>query len=132
MGTWGYGPFEDDLALDWVLELEEAEDWSVVENALRAAAETAPEEYLESPEGREAWAAAAVVVAADNRVIGLPDKVSLWLTAHGDTRPPELRRLASDALERVLGDESELVALWKESGRDEFEANVRTLASMLD
>ena len=28
MGTWGTGPFDDDMASDWVWELQEADDWA--------------------------------------------------------------------------------------------------------
>lgn len=30
MGAWGHGPFDNDDAGDWVWELEESEDFSVV------------------------------------------------------------------------------------------------------
>ena len=66
MGAWGTGPFDDDNASDWVWELQEADDWRVVEQALRGAADVDATTYLEAPDGQIAWAAAAVVAAPGN------------------------------------------------------------------
>lgn len=128
MGTWGTGPFDDDNASDWAAEAEEAEDWSVVEQALRVPGDG----YLEAPDGQTAWAAAAVVAAADDgSAVQLPENVSAWVDAHRASRPAELRALAVQALQRVLGDQSELAELWQESGDAEWRTNVQQLASRL-
>ena len=102
MGTWGYGPFDDDIALEWVLELEDARDWSVVEGALKTVAATPLDVYLQPPDAQVAWAAAATVAAVEHPEVALPDRVAAWLRAHRETRPPELRPLAAEALQRVL------------------------------
>jgi hypothetical protein len=110
MGRWGYGPFDDDDALEWVLELEEARDWRAVEGALRAAAAMPLDAYLQPADAQVAWAAAAVVAAASSAV-AVPDRVAAWLEGHRATCPPELRPLAVEALRRVLAarpDRSEL------------------------
>src|SRR4051812_31805761 len=103
MGTWGDGPFDDDNASDWVWELQEAHDWSVVETALRSAADTGADDYLEAPDGQIAWAAAAIVAASDDRQsIKVPEEVAAWLDGHRDQRPPMMRSLALQAVQRVL------------------------------
>jgi hypothetical protein len=132
MGTWGTGPFEDDNASDWAWELEEADDWSVVETALRAAAEVPGDAYLEAPDGQIAWAAAAVVAASENpSEVPLPDELRAWLDRHQDSRPSQLRPLALAATQRVLADNSELVELWRDEGEDEWRANVEGLTRFL-
>jgi hypothetical protein len=131
MGTWGTGPFDSDDALDWVWELQEAPDWSMVDSALRTAADTAPDVDLEAPAGQVAWAAATVVTAAAHPGVAVPDEVAPWLDRHRGACPAELRSLASRALERVLADRSELVALWNEAGNDDWLTDVQRLVSQL-
>jgi Domain of unknown function (DUF4259) len=122
MGSWGYGPFDDDNALEWVLELEQAKDWGVVESALTAAAATPLDTYLLPPDANIAWAAAAVVAAAESPDVALPDRVAAWLRDHRATCPAKLRPLAADALRRVLAGKPELPEL----------RNARELAELLE
>jgi len=131
MGTWGTGAFDSDDSLDWVWALLESRDWSVVGSTLRTAADVEPDAYLEAPDGQVAWAAAAVVAAAGNPGVTLPDEVSAWLDDHRASCPAELRPLAALALERVLADRSELAELWDEAGNDAWRTDVRSLASQL-
>jgi hypothetical protein len=132
MGTWGTGPFDDDGASDWAWELQEAQDWSVVEAALRGAAEVGTDAYLEAPDGQVAWAAAAVVAAVDDPLAAsLPDDVRKWLDLHREARPSATRPLALRAVQRVLADNSELVELWQEAGEDEWRASVEKVAAVL-
>jgi hypothetical protein len=132
MGTWGTGPFDDDNASDWVWELQEADDWAVVEQALRGAADLDASTYLEAPDGQIAWAAAAVVGALDHpSVVIVPDEVTAWLAQHRDARPPDVRPLALAAIRRVLAGKSELADLWREADDDEWRKNVDNLAGLL-
>jgi len=132
VGTWGIGPFDDDGASDWAWELQEAQDWSVVEVALRGAAEVGGDAYLEAPDGQVAWAAAAVVAAADDpSAVTLPDEVTNWVDRHREARPSATRPLALQAVQRVLADNSELAELWREAGEDEWRANVEKVAAAL-
>ncbi len=57
MGTWGVGSFGNDNAADWIWELEEADDLSVVEAAIARVLDGV-DELVESPEAEEAIAAA--------------------------------------------------------------------------
>lgn len=131
MGTWGDGPFDDDGAMDWVWELQESTDWSVVEAALRAVTD-AEDDYVEAPDGQIAWAAAAVVAAAATPSIAVPVDVAEWLDRHRVSLPGALRPLALQAVRRVLADDSELVDLWEESGGDAgWRASVERVATAL-
>jgi hypothetical protein len=132
MGTWGTGPFDDDNASDWVWELQEASDWSVVEDALKAAVDVESAAYLEAPDGQVAWAAATVVAAADAPGLTVPDEVRIWVDAHKDSQPAGLRTLGAAALRRVLADNSELVELWQAAGEErEWRSNVQGVTTAL-
>jgi uncharacterized membrane protein YccC len=131
MGTWGTGPFDDDQAADWVWELQKAKDWGVVMTALQRAADAAADAYLEAPDGQIAWAAAAVVAAADDAGVTAPEEVSRWLASHRADRPPDARSLAARALQRITSNQSELVELWEEAGDEEWRANIKRLAEQL-
>lgn len=132
MGAWGDGLWENDDALDWVFELEEADDWGVVEAALRNAADVSPNTYLDADVGTIACAAAAVVAAVDDPTIEVPPEVSAWLGRFGGTRSDQVRLLALLALRRVLGAESELADVWLEPESEaQWRAHVEAVAASL-
>src|SRR5918996_298232 len=64
MGAWGAGIFDNDDAADWVYELEQAGDDSVLAETLAAVANAGADAYVEAPDAAAALAAAAVVAAA--------------------------------------------------------------------
>jgi hypothetical protein len=72
MGAWGYLPFENDDALDWLDELEGG-GADVVRGALAKAASG----YVEVPEGSIAIAAADITAACQGNPSGdLPENVA--------------------------------------------------------
>ena len=107
MGAWGTGSFENDAALDWLPELEEADGPDVLDRTLRRVTE-AGDDYLEVDEGAAAIAAAEVVAA----LLGapapdLPDEVRAWVEVHtGPLAPalPDLAPLTRQALRRATED----------------------------
>ena len=114
MGAWGIGAFENDDAADWAWELEEGLDLGPVRQALAATMDT--DGCLERPEGACAVAAAAVVAASfDGDIKGFPEEVGEWIDDHPDSATRGDARLALDALERVMSEESELRELWEET-----------------
>lgn len=113
MGAWGVKIFENDDALDWVSELEKAEDSSLIEETLRVASERG-EAYLEAPEACMALAAAEVVATLHNASTpDLPNEVKQWVSQHrlGNSH---LTQLALSAVQRIKSN-SELKELWDES-----------------
>lgn len=132
MGAWGVGTFENDDAADWAFALEGAADLDPVREALAATMDT--DGYLEIPEGACAVAAAAVVAATfDGDVRALPDEVGEWVDDHPGTATRGDLRLALDALDRVLSEESELRALWQDEAQGEqWAREVATLRHRLD
>ncbi|MET9644346.1 DUF4259 domain-containing protein [Streptomyces syringium] len=123
MGTWDIGPFESDMAADFAFALDEAAEndrEAIVRQALITTINT--QGYLDSSEGAEAVAAAALVAARCPR--GEP--VS---SVHGPKEPmpafpADLRACAAEALDRVLAADSELAELWDETGDDRWRQSV--------
>ncbi len=126
--------FDNDCALDWLVDLQAADDWSVVERALRDAAECDPAACLDYERGQSAFAAATVVVAADNpSTITIPDEVVAWIIGHRHA-PSEIRALARAALRRVVAGNSEVETLWLEADQSdqvEWRANIDRLVTLL-
>ncbi|SBT44867.1 DUF4259 domain-containing protein [Micromonospora auratinigra] len=135
MGTWAAGPFDNDTAADWCGALDDAaprERPVLVEQALRVVVDDAG--YLDSDLGVEAVAAAAVLAAhlpgaSPVNSAYAPD----FLTGGVRLELPErLRPLAVRALDRVVGEESELAELWVEAGEpNKFLVEVAGLRTLL-
>jgi hypothetical protein len=115
MGTWGASPFENDNASDWIWELAEAKDTSVLSDALEAVTSEEEEEVFEGWE--EALAAAEVVAALRGKPLAeLPEEVNVFVKEQGAKPPsPKLVKLAITAVERA-GKASDLKERWEESG----------------
>jgi hypothetical protein len=132
MGAWGDGPWENDAALD---ALSEAEAGGVerLREALRWAAETPGDAYLDVDDGASALAAAEVFAAVTAprrerlpaRARDLADRVAASVGA-------EDLSLARRAVERVIGPSSELASLWAGHGADSpWHRRVRALLADL-
>jgi len=113
MGAWGAGSFENDDAMDWVIELAASSGDAVLHEALVPIA-SSEDRYLEAPDCSVAIAAAEAVAAARGHPSeSLPEEVAGWV----DAKPivaTELAVLARTAVERIV-DKSELRDLWDES-----------------
>ncbi len=134
MGTWSVGPFGNDDAADWAYELEEAEDFSLIEEAINAVL-AAGDEYVEAPEAAIALAAIEVLArlaggpSEQNSPSEIADK---WAAEIGMTPSAELYHNAHAAITRILADDSELKELWQESDEyDAWQANVLALKTRL-
>lgn len=134
MGAWGSGSFENDMALDWVVELAETDDLSAVEAAINDV--LSEEEYHDSDPACMALAACKVLAGLKGR----PGKssedtweVDPWVEAHRGTLdpPPELLERAAAAIDRILADDSELRDLWDEAEGVEWLAGVADLRKRL-
>lgn len=128
MGAWGEKPFENDSALDWLGDLGEVAD---LRNKLSSVADAV--DYLDVDDGSAAIAAAEIVAAAGDGELGrLATDASAWLGQHGKEIVDSDRALAVRAVERVLGSDSELAALWDEGDTDnEWRRDVAGLVARL-
>ncbi len=127
MGAWGYLPFENDDALDWLEELE-AGGADVVRKALAKAGDR----YVEAPDGAVALAAAEITSASQGNPLGdLPENVTDWVTAHGPEITAEDVEMALEAVERVAGEQSELAELWDDADEPEWRESLDDLSERL-
>ncbi len=118
MGAWGLKSFDNDDAMDWVAEFDEA-GAEVIKTTLDAALND--NEKLEAPEACEALAAAEIVAAAKTGdQSNLAEHAATALAKHAsEVATPENLVLAKDAVGRVKS-KSELRDLWQDT--DEFDA----------
>jgi len=130
MGAWDIGSFDNDDALDWVDELENADDFSILADAF----ETVLDQKDGSPDASDCAIAlcAAEVVASllDNPASDVPEEVLEWVE---DKPEPSsaLIKIAIKALNVIL-DESELKELWMETEEyQDWVENVNTLIENL-
>jgi len=115
MGAWGTGNFDNDTALDWVFELEESDDLSLVEQTIDTVLE---EEYIESFSAEEALVAIEVLARLQGNFTeddSYAEDVNKWVKEHPQEVPQSLREKAKKALKIILGDNSELKDLWQET-----------------
>lgn len=130
MGASGYSAFENDDALDWLAELEGAEDTSILEDAFDAVLEN-EEDYVEIPEASISIAAAEVVAALLGRAAAsLPEAAIEWVEKQGEVHSNIVEK-ARNAVNRVL-DDSELQGVWEDSDNyDNWESEVDNLLQRL-
>ena len=115
MGAWGSGSFENDDASDWVWELEDDNDASVLIEALSDVVDVDPDE-VEAPEASNALAAAEIVAAARGRHgVELPGEARAWIGRNAQLVDNRIVALATAAVEKISID-SELKDLWDEAG----------------
>lgn len=127
MGAWGFQAFENDDALDWLIELEAGGA-----TAVREGLTVAGDGYLEAPDGSVAVAAAEITAAAQGSPPGdLPEDVATWVSAHGAELTREDVHLALVAVERVAGEESELAELWDDADEPEWKESLDNLSGRL-
>ncbi len=127
MGAWGFLPFENDDAVDWLDELEGGGT-----EVIRAALGKAGTGYVDAPDGCIVIAAANVISASQGtRLADLPENVADWVTAHGRGITAEDVELALEAVERVAGEDSELAELWDDADEPEWRESVSDLAERL-
>jgi Domain of unknown function (DUF4259) len=116
MGTWGIGSFENDDAADFMIDLLDSGDLSLVREVLDNVLTST--EYVEAPDATLAIVAAEIVAAARGRPTlaaqqeeGLAD----WIARLRPTIDAHLTTQAREALTRILADNSELRELWEET-----------------
>ena len=133
-GGWDTGPFDNDDALDWVWELTESDDLSVIDAALDGV--LASRGYIEAPTASMAVAAAEVLAAlAGSPADRLPDEVSSWVDAHDLEVNANMTAKARKVIELVMDDESsELAQLWGDAPplASAWRASLENLAERLE
>jgi len=115
MGTWNYKNFENDDAQDLVSEVIEAGFKKVAEE-IKLVALSSENDYLEAPIESRALAAIEIIAAfKGNPSVDLPNEMRDWLAKSSDIKiDQEILTLSKKALERILGENSEIKELWQE------------------
>lgn len=131
MGAWGSGTFENDDASDWLYELEESSDTSVIAEALSVITD-AGNVYLQAPECCNALAAAEIVAALRGHPpADFPANAKKWVAGHTKLEVTALVKIAQAAIGRIRSN-SELKELWDESEPDaEWHASLDNLSARL-
>ena len=133
-GAWDVGAFDNDDALDWVIEVSESGDIDDVRSALERVANRTG--YLQVTDANYAMAAAEIVAALNGNPNPMfPDELAAWISANDFEPDPELTALAKRAVLRVLDlKTSELAQLWSDSPEtaEMWNAEISHLSSRLE
>lgn len=102
MGSWGYGPFDNDAAADLLVFVTEARSkgWKLVRDALYS---THPQDVVGA--GEIIAIALGLGTRRDDRVVDLAvgrNAAVPWVRQYGRSMPSDLPALAIDACRRVL------------------------------
>lgn len=129
MGAWGHGSFDNDDAQDFMFELVEASESSLLEAAVTA---VDVDENLEAPECSIALAAAEIVAAIHlENFEELPEEVRAWIEEFQIEVTTEQVSAAAVAVAKIRVD-SELQELWEDSEEyDEWLALLTNLEANL-
>ncbi|SDY70708.1 protein of unknown function [Lysobacter sp. yr284] len=132
MGAWGVGTFENDDALDWLGDLTDTDDSAAVRARL---AQALASDCLDAPDATTALAAAETVLSmldAPTPSLAWHEEFAAWLPRHAAVADAALGAAAVDAVDRVLGEDSELRELWDETDdAGDWRAAVAALRSAL-
>lgn len=128
-GAWGIGSFDNDDALDWISELEQANSPAALTAPLGGI--DAKSKYVEAPDCAMALAAAEVIAAAHGRPSkALPAEATQWLKRVHPTIGPALVQQAHTTVTLCRdAANSELRQLWADS--KDFQAWLADTANLL-
>ena len=132
MGAWSAEPFGNDTAADWAWELDDAESWDVVIDALTVLLDEEPA-TIDADVAAVAIAAAEVVAHASGRPTQ-SDAYTESVTAFVERVPNPpfgIVPVALSALEIAASPEGELAELSTEEGADAWSAAVVRLRESL-
>ncbi|WP_394695158.1 DUF4259 domain-containing protein [Pseudoxanthomonas japonensis] len=116
MGTWGTGSFENDDAADFMIDVLDSGDLSLIREVLDNVLTST--EYVEAPDAALAIVAAEIAAAALGRATlaaQQEDGLADWLARIRPTIDDDLRQQAVNALRRILAENSELRELWEDT-----------------
>ena len=120
MGAWSEDAFGNDTACDWAGEFSEDPTMRKVEEAIEAVLRE--EGHVDSDTAAECLVACEIIARLKGRWgerSAYSEPVDEWIEA-SDVRPSDAQvRSASRAMERILGEDSELRELWDEDGPNE-------------
>lgn len=118
MGAWDYGFFDNDSALDCVDELEDSDNPKAFFK--RAFANAAKASYLDQDDAHAVTVSAALIDYVLNGThYGEDNEIFVdFVSQHPKLKVDDLRADAVKALQKVIGENSELNELWSENKED--------------
>lgn len=118
MGAWDYGFFDNDTALDWVSELEDSDNPKAFFK--RAFSNALKSTYLDQDDAHAVTVSASYIDYILNGTnYGEDNEIFVdFVNLHPKLKVDDLRGEAIKALQRVIGDNSELNELWSENKED--------------
>lgn len=131
MGSWGLGTFEDDIACDWLEDLQDSDPIAFFAHCLN----------LSDIQYIEFLACVGVVCTAEmiHSLIceprtGLPQAAHQWLGEHQGLNILAFIPDAIEGLRRVMGPDSEMRELWEDSDgmHDAWMSRTRDLQKRLE
>jgi len=131
MGAWGPGIFEDDAACDFMYEVEESDDPKALFRTSFESAITA--DYLEYDETHAVTVSAAYI---DHILHGTPYDMEgdvqydNFMAKHRSLPLADLKPMAVQALQRILGQDSEMNELWSEN-EEEYPVWRKTIEDLI-
>jgi hypothetical protein len=113
MGTWGIGSFDNDGAVDWIMDFAEEQSLAKLHSAFRMVSDE--NGTIESIDAEEAIVAAEVCAALRGNVsIDFPDEELVEITREPLLIPNELITTSIKCINSILS-KSELKELWEET-----------------
>jgi hypothetical protein len=136
MGMWGERAFDNDSANDWAYGLEDVDDLSLVDAALQQLENVGGGDYLDAELACNALAACEVLARVRGN-FGYRDayteKVDLWAVRHRAVVSDVMLRRATSAIDRILGERSELRELFEaDASREKWRGGVFDLRRRLN
>lgn len=133
MGAWGVGSFDNDDAADFLADITESGDLSLIREVLDNVITST--EYVEAPDACQAIVASEILATALGRptcAAQQEDEIGRWVARIRPTVDSELAAQAREALTRILAQNSELRELWEETEEfSEWQATVAELRQQL-
>jgi len=134
MGAWSHEPFGNDDACDWGYSLTEQRGLSPVESAIDAVLETAG--LLEADTACRGIAAAEILAKLLGRGTqsdAYTEDIDEWIRTAASRPDGAILEKARRAIDRILGEDSELNDLWTEGEEAEvWRASVLQLQDRLN
>lgn len=124
MGTWSYQPFGNDTALDWVAELIESKNLSVIQETLDNAIDGGAD-YLDAEIAEESLAAIEVLAKLKGKATQIDaytEEVDLWVSENFTKIKitAALSKKALEVLKLIQSENSELMKMWKDADNEDF------------
>lgn len=131
MGAWSHEPFGNDIACDWLYELEETTGLSMVVSTIEDAELSA--EDLDATEAQEAIAAIEVVakiLGKSTQNDAYTESLDLWISKINEKPDELLIKNAITVLDGVVSENSGLADLWE--GQEEWLMSIKKLKAVLN